>query len=222
MEDNRFNHILARCICSILILGFSQTAQAARFYKWVDDNGLVRYGDRLPPSFAKNRQEILNEQGVIVETHAAAKTPEQLARETRLQKEAQQKQQRLDEQAAMDKMLLDTYSSEDDIIMARDSKINAIDAAIRLAESRITRSRKTLDESRKQAAQTERAGKVIPKQLANSISNARNQISDNETFIKNKTAEHKKVYRSHEKSINHYRQLMGSAADQRTNTLVSE
>ena len=222
MEVNRFNHILARYLCSILILGFSQAAQPARFYKWVDNNGLVRYGDRLPPAFAKNRQEILNEQGITIETHAAAKTPEQLAREARLQKEAQEKQQRLDEQAARDKMLLDTYSSEDDIIMARDSKINAIDAAIRLAESRITRSRKTLDESRKRAAQTERAGLTIPASLASSINNSRTQIKDNEAFIESKKAERKKVYHSHEKAINHYRQLMGSATNQRTNTLVSE
>src|ERR1041384_908045 len=48
-------------------------------YRWVDENGVVHYGDRLPPEYAKKESAILNKQGVEVRRNEAQRTAEQVA-----------------------------------------------------------------------------------------------------------------------------------------------
>ncbi len=52
-------------------------------YKWVDENGVAHYGDRIPPQYAKKESSVLNKQGVEVGHNDAQKTPDQLAEEAR-------------------------------------------------------------------------------------------------------------------------------------------
>ena len=141
MNDSRrgkkFGHLAG--IISLLCVGGSVPANAGKLYKWVDDEGQVRYGDQIPPQFAKQRQDTLNPQGVVVDTKSAAKTPDQLAEERReAEIAAEQERQRM-ERAQHDHMLLSTFTSEDDMVMTRDGKIAAIEAAIHLAEARTSK-----------------------------------------------------------------------------------
>ena len=70
--DLTFSGVL---LCLIL-LGICTTASAAKMYKWVDDNGNIRYSDRMPASQAKLEHQTLNSQGMVVSTKKAAKTPQ--------------------------------------------------------------------------------------------------------------------------------------------------
>src|SRR4029079_15853019 len=54
-------------------------------YRWVDENGVVHYGDRVPPQNSQKESTILNREGVQVGKLDAQKTPEQLAEEARQQ-----------------------------------------------------------------------------------------------------------------------------------------
>ncbi|MDE2448841.1 MAG: DUF4124 domain-containing protein [Gammaproteobacteria bacterium] len=90
-------------------------------YRWVDEHGVVHYGDSVPPKYARDRRDILNSQGVEVGHLDAAKTPGQLALEAK-------QRERLVAQKQRDYFLLSTYTSVKDIESLRDERLGQIEA----------------------------------------------------------------------------------------------
>jgi Domain of unknown function (DUF4124) len=90
-------------------------------YRWVDEHGVVHYGDTIPPQYARNSKQILNSEGVQIGQIDAEKTPQQLAAEehARARRVAQQQH---------DYFLLSTYTSVKDIESLRDERLAQIDA----------------------------------------------------------------------------------------------
>lgn len=188
-------------------------AQGGKLYKWVDDHGQVRYGDRIPPQFAKQKQDTLNDQGVVVNTRAAAKTKAQLAEERRLAAIAAEKKRLREKAAAYDRVLLDTFTTEDDIIMTRNGKVDAIEAAIRLTSSRTEKTRQRLLRLTQRAANMERAGRPIPDPLRKEVEAAREQIAYNTTYIENRKREQQQVMEKFEADLKRYRELKAIQAE---------
>jgi hypothetical protein len=60
---------------------FSDSTRAGALYKWIDEEGQIRYSDRLPVNQNKRKHQQLNSYGVILSTKEAAKTDEELAAE---------------------------------------------------------------------------------------------------------------------------------------------
>lgn len=88
-------------------------------YRWVDEQGVVHYGDSIPPQYAEKAHEMLNKQGVEVGHSEAQKTPEQLAAEAREQAEVVKRQQH-------DNFLVTTYTSVKDIESLRDVRLDQL------------------------------------------------------------------------------------------------
>lgn len=94
-------------------------------YRWVDENGNVHYGDRLPTG--ETESSILNSQGVEVGRTEGVKSPEQLAREReRDLQEVRRKQH--------DRFLMTTYTSVADIEQLRDERLGQIQGQRSAAE----------------------------------------------------------------------------------------
>jgi hypothetical protein len=94
-------------------------------YRWVDENGNVHYGDRLPT--AETESAILNRQGVQVGRVEGVKTADQLAFEReREQQEIRRKQH--------DRFLMTTYTSVADIEQLRDERLGQIQGQRSAAE----------------------------------------------------------------------------------------
>jgi hypothetical protein len=55
-----------------------------RVYRWVDSDGVVHYGDAVPPQFAEHDRDILNEQGVSVGFEEGRVTEAEQAEKARL------------------------------------------------------------------------------------------------------------------------------------------
>ncbi len=162
----------------LLFLALAQPV-LARLYRWVDENGKVHYSDRLPPAAVKNPHAQLDSRGLVIEKEGRAKTPEEIAREEELKRLREEQQHQLEEQKARDKVLLNTFRSEDDIIMARDGKLATYDAQIRIAYTNIERLKAWLETQKKKAAALERKGRKVPQKLLREIENTRNQIKAN-------------------------------------------
>jgi hypothetical protein len=199
-------------LLAVLIAAVSG-AHAGRLYKWVDENGRVRYGDRLPPEYAKKRNEVLNSQGVVVETKAAQKTPEQLAEERRLAAEKAEQERRAREQARADRILLDTFTNEDEMILTRDGKIEAIEAIIRVTRGRIEKSRQRLSELTRRAANRERAGQPVPDELTRQIADLHGQIQQNIAYIDSRKQEQRGIRAAFERDIARFRELKLAEAE---------
>lgn len=115
-------------LCVLPSLGFAQSNQRA--YKWVDENGVVHYGDRVPIDAAELEKQIVNDAGVTVDVLRGKKTPEEIAAEQR-QLELEQ-QQELKRRA--DAALLATYLSINEIEMHRDRRVELFQAQARVTE----------------------------------------------------------------------------------------
>jgi Domain of unknown function (DUF4124) len=99
-------------------------------YRWVDENGVVHYGDRVPPQYATKESVLLNKQGVEVGHTEAQKSPEQLAEDERQRQEMLRQKQH-------DAFLLTTYTSVKDIEALRDERLLQIGGQRHAAEQYI-------------------------------------------------------------------------------------
>jgi len=88
-------------------------------YRWVDEQGVVHYGDHIPPQYAMQDRAVLNGQGVEVGHLDAQKTPEQLAAEAR-------ERAALIRQRQHDAFLITTYTSVKDIESLRDVRLEQL------------------------------------------------------------------------------------------------
>ena len=194
-------------LLAVALLFPAQGPEAGKLYKWIDENGQVRYGDRLPPEYAKSRNQTLNSQGVVVETRAAEKTKQQLAEEQRLAaaKAEQARMQR--ERAYQDRILLDTFTNEDEMVLTRDGKIEAIEAIIRVTKGRIEKTRQRLSELTRRAANMERAGKPVSAQLTEQIHDLHSQTQQNLDYIEQRKLEQQAIRARFEQDIERFREL---------------
>jgi len=60
-----------------------------RVYRWVDEDGVVHFGDSVPAEYADIERQVVNEHGVTVEVLRGKMTAEEIAEEQRLQKLAE-------------------------------------------------------------------------------------------------------------------------------------
>ncbi len=88
-------------------------------YRWTDEQGVVHYGDRIPPQYAQKERAVLNSQGVEVRRLDAQKTPEQAAAEARTQQDALRQKQH-------DAFLTTNYTSVKDIEALRDVRLDQL------------------------------------------------------------------------------------------------
>jgi hypothetical protein len=88
-------------------------------YRWVDEQGVVHYGDNIPPQYASKEKALINSDGVEVGRVDAEKSSEQVAAEAR-DKAALAKQKQ------HDAFLITTYTSVKDIEALRDARLDQL------------------------------------------------------------------------------------------------
>ncbi len=99
-------------------------------FRWVDENGVVHYGDSVPPEYADVEKQVLNHHGVTVAVVRGKKTAEEIAEENRIAEVRRQENL----QRRQDQALLATYLSVDEIIMHRDRRVELFQAQSRVTE----------------------------------------------------------------------------------------
>lgn len=205
------NRYASLTLCTLLALS-AVSAHAGKLYKWVDESGQVRYGDSIPPQYARKSNQTLNQQGIVVEQKAAAKTREQIAQEERIkQAEAEAERIRL-EKAYQDRILLDTFTNEDEMVMTRDGKIEAIEAVIRVTNGRSEKLKQRLAELKTRAANLERSGRQVPESLNGEIAESRQQIQQNRHYVVNRETEQQRIRDKFEADIRRFRELKTAEA----------
>jgi len=200
-------HLYVSCLILLPALLSGGEALAERIYKWVDENGEIQYGDRVPPQYATTERSIMNDQGQTVKVYEAPKSPEEKAEVQALVKQQAEERKIAEQHAVRDHSLLSTYSSEEDMLMARDSKISSVETLIQLTNSRLDSMQEHLNELTNDAAEFERSGKKLPEGLVNQMKNLKEQIENNEDFLKTKQTEKEQLASKFDEDIKRYREL---------------
>jgi hypothetical protein len=199
-------NILGACL---LALAFTLAAlpAEAKMYRWVDEEGNVHYSDKVPPTEVKKARTQLNERGIEVRQVEAAKTPEELARDQELKKMRKEQQRLIEKQKAEDRVLLATFRSEDDIIMARDGKIAAVGVMIQILRNNIKNAKSRLADLQMVAADQERSGKKVSQKTLAQIEERRNQIKESYASILQREQEQEEIRNKFQYDVERFRTL---------------
>lgn len=188
--------------------------EGGKTYKWTDRNGVVQYGDKIPPEYAHVDRDVLNEQGVQIGFEEGEITPEERAaideRERRLETERAAKA----EVARRDRMLLETYLTVADIEDLRDRRLELLESQIKVTELYLSNLRKRLIGLQAEAGAfkpyTARAdAPQIPENLALDIRRTTASIALYEQTLARTRADQQALRDSFNEDIARFRQLRG-------------
>lgn len=136
----------------------------AKMYKWVDDKGTTHYGETVPPEYANKDRAVLNNEGRVVKKEEVL-TPEEL----RSKEQAEAKKRSSDESTLelrrRDKALINTYSNEKEIDLARDRNLQQVEARINSINSQVKVANDNLIGLQKEADSFVKANKKPPASL---------------------------------------------------------
>lgn len=195
--------LLALCLVA---LGSPPAAQAA-LYRWVDEEGVVHYTDTLPPSQKDRGHTVINEEGIRMRTVPPAKTAEEVERDREMERLRTQQERLVEQQRAADRLLLRTFRTEDDILMARDGKIATLDVMVQVTRNNIRRQQEWLAGLRAEAANLERAGKPVTQRLRDGISKTERSIADGYETIVEREQQKEAIRENFERDLTRFRQL---------------
>jgi hypothetical protein len=110
---------------ALLLLGMQ--AGIAGTFRWVDEDGRVHYSDSVPAEKVRLGYKVYDGEGRQISVVEAAKTESERI-------EAERQATLAAEQERRDRALLATFTSEEDLEVARDERLATLDSAILLAE----------------------------------------------------------------------------------------
>lgn len=142
----------ARALAFVLLLaGAAAAAQPnpngaakKRVVCWDDEHGQRHCGDAVPPRYAAQERRVLDSQGRLVRTLPGQPTPEELAERRERERSALVEKRSAQQQAALDRALLETYTSAEEIAAARDDHLGSVDTRLSLALAALQREQKAL------------------------------------------------------------------------------
>ena len=136
----------------------------------------------IPPEFVAKGYEVLGHNGQVVRVVDPAPAPEDLARIEQ-------------ERALMSQyeVLARRYSSEADILQARDRRLAHLTANIAILRGNIGNLNGQIDTLMSKAAQFEREGREVPAHIFKNIDELRLEIASTEDVLKSRIHEHDEI-----------------------------
>ena len=209
------------CLAALLCVSNTQS-MAGALYKWVDENGAVRYSDQLPPKQNPRGHQQLNSQGVVLSTKEAARTPEEMVIEAEAQRKKAEVSRQLEEeqleearlktiQTQRDRVLLLTFSSGEEIEHARENRLEVITSVIHLIQTSLEGTQGQLDKLTHHAQTSYIVkGKEVPGGLAQKIEHFQRKIENRSAQLEAKKEEKYKISEKYSQDLERF-QLLKSA-----------
>jgi hypothetical protein len=101
-----------------------------KVYRWVDDKGVVHFGDAVPPESSAHDRQVLNDFGVAVESIDGQVTDEERAEREAARLAAENAEREKQAKQVRDATLLDTYLNVEEIEDLRDRRAQMLDGQI--------------------------------------------------------------------------------------------
>jgi uncharacterized protein YaiL (DUF2058 family) len=201
----------------LVVLGFSMTpGLAGKLYKWVDEDGQVRYSDTLPSEQVRKPHQQLDPDGRVIESHAARKSAEEIRREReeeqrrveaeRLEAERQAKIRA--EKEHHDRVLLMTFTSLDEIRDAEQERVAVIDSVIGLLRRNIDQEIQTIESLEARAMRDYISqGQEVPGGLAQSIEYFNEKLLNKQKQLELKLDERQRIKRQYAEDMIRFDEL---------------
>jgi hypothetical protein len=203
-------------VCSLLLAAAALAVTAAfaapspsgsgkMTYRWVDDQGVVHYGDQIPPEYAGKDREIMNPQGVPVRHVDGQKGPDQLAAEARARAAIIKQKQH-------DTFLVTTYTSVKDIEALRDVRLEQLKTQRAAGQQYVEGLRARLGALQTRAMafrpySANAAARAMPDDLAEDLVRTLSEMSTQTGALVSESEEEAKLRAQFQADIERYREL---------------
>lgn len=174
------------------------TGVQAESYRWVDDEGTVHYSDRVPADAADRDRDVINHRGMVTRTIQGTQSAEQQVANI---------SGRDERQARRDRMIRESYVSEQDIINSRDQRLEGIQSIIDLARDRVHTLQDRLDDLEATRQRQEDAGRTISHNLREQLRVTRDGLEDNLRFIEDREQELMETREGYQADLERFREL---------------
>jgi len=187
-----------------LCAAISMNAEA-KLFKWVDKNGQTHYGEVIPPEYSdrdtkqldngriKDRSETFDNDKV---NSTKKETPEE--------KQAKESRRR-------DEALLNSFTTEKEIDLSRDSSLLQIEARINSYTTLIKSAKITVDELHQESDNRTAKGWKIPQSLTDDIAAAEERVAKLQRDLDNSQKESETVKARYEAEKQRFRVLKGQS-----------
>lgn len=200
------SRVVLATVCAVA--GFAAGEASAKeetVYKWVDEKGVVHYGDSIPAQYANRERRVLNDKGVEVGRLEAQKSEEQLLADENQRRQVTGARQR-------DQVLLRTYVSEDQIEELRDQRLDLIEGQVKVTTQYLGTLNGRMDRLHSQAlffkpySSNDGAG-PMPDQLAADLIRTVNEIRAQKRNLDTKRREQDVLREQFQADLDRYREL---------------
>lgn len=183
----------------------TSNSQKGIAYRWVDQQGVVHYGDNIPPQYASQDRSILNAQGVEVGHLDAPKTPQEEAAAARARDALMKQRQH-------DAFLVSTYTSVKDIEALRDARLEQLKTQRVAAEQYVESLRVRLATLQSRALgyppyTDHKDAWRMPDDLAENLVRTVNELRVQSSALASKGAEETALRQQFQADIERYREL---------------
>ena len=181
----------------------------AALYKWVDEKGVVHYSDKVPPEAIDKGNVELNKEGIPVKRNDPAPTAEQRrakAAEEERQKALAKEREVVDRR---DRALQQSYTSEDEIDLARSRALSTIESQLQSAQAysvQLVKRRAELDARRKSFGD-----KPVPPAIDHELESIGSELGKQDAFIAEKKRETAMVTARYDADKQRWRELRAIA-----------
>ena len=198
-------------LAATLALATSGASGAAKLYKWVDEKGQVHYTESMPPEYNNNGNTEMDKRGRVLKKNDAVAPPEQskLSDQDSARRKAEEK--RLAEQRRRDHALINTYTNETEIDVARDRNLSLPMQAIKGIEPRLKASWARLEALKKQTEPYTKAGKPIPDGLKEDIALQEKEVALFEAELRANQTEATQIREKYDADKARFRELSSVA-----------
>jgi hypothetical protein len=185
-----------------------------KVYRWVDDQGVVHFGDSVPVEHASSDRQILNKHGVAVESQEGQITPAEEQANALAAAEAERLQALEDARQARDATLLNTYLSVEEIQRLRDQRQELLDGQIQLTELYLESLRVKLAKLQKDATRFRPYNKdpnapPLHENLARELSDTLDSIISYEQSLESVRENKAELVAKFDSDIDRFRELKG-------------
>lgn len=208
----KFTRVIRPCVLALAVL---PAVSGADVYRWVDEQGVVHYGDRIPPEAARRDRDILNERGIALERLPGEKTPAQRAADARQREAEAERRAERERRANRDRVLLSTYLTVAEIEMLRDRRLELLDAQTRLTQQHLDNLKDRREGLRAEAGRFDHPPGAapdrppLPVDLQAELVDVDSSVARYETLLRQRQTERARLTEQFAGDIGRFRELKG-------------
>ena len=204
---------LLPCALAVLTTALLPLPASAGIKCWTNDDGVRECGNTVPPKYAQKAHRELTGEGITVSTTKRAKSKEELrierAEEARTEAIRTEEERKLRARKAKDRVLLSTFTTENELSLAHEGQVAAIDLRIDHTEQILGQLKHSLEQLHTQAAKLERRGKPITPELESRIAKTQQKMQDSHNFIERRRQQKAEMAVQYASDLDRYRELKG-------------